>query len=84
MVQHSEPQFKCSICGKMLKTKRRLEAHEMDHTGQKPFQCDKCGKGFSCKPDVTQHKRLVHQIAGPKARPMKREIARGILGFKSE
>ena len=84
MRMHEEPQFKCSICGKGLKTKKRLEAHEMDHTGQKPFQCDVCGKGFSFKPDVSQHKRLVHKIAGSRARPSKREQERGITGFQQD
>ena len=84
MIQHSEPQFKCSYCGKMLMTKARLKAHENEHMGHKPFTCDSCGKSFTDRQALSQHKRLVHKIAGPKARPSKREIASGILEFKSE
>ena len=84
MLMHQEPQFKCSICGKGIKTKERLEAHEMDHKGIKPFQCDTCGKGFSLKADLSQHKRLVHKIAGSRARPSKREQERGVTGFRQE
>merc|ERR1712037_449122 len=84
MMQHNKPQFKCSYCGKMLMKKASLKAHENEHIGHKPFTCDSCGKSFTDRPALAQHKRLVHKIAGPKAKPMKRELARGIFEFKSE
>ena len=64
--------------------KASLKAHENEHIGHKPFTCDSCGKSFTDRPALAQHKRLVHKIAGPKAKPMKRELARGIFEFKSE
>ena len=84
MMKHKDPQFKCSICGKMLKTKQTLLAHEMDHTGHRPFHCEVCGKGFTCKDNVRQHKRLVHKMAGPRARPSRREREKGITGFQQD
>ena len=84
MLMHKDPQFKCSICGKMLKTAKSLLAHEMDHTGHRPYSCEVCGKGFSCKENLRQHKRLVHKIAGPSARPTRREREKGITGFHQD
>ena len=81
MVRHYDPQFKCSFCGKMLKTKNQLGEHERLHTGETPFECSVCGKGFTGKPALCQHKRLVHQITGPRAKPMRRELERGITEF---
>ena len=82
MQRHEDPQFKCSFCGKMLKTNGRLVAHERAHTGENPFQCTVCGKSFTDQAALGQHKRLVHQITGPRAKPMKRELQRGITEFK--
>ena len=38
METHEEPKFKCSFCGKKLKTAENLEYHEREHRGEKPFQ----------------------------------------------
>ena len=38
METHEEPKFKCSFCGKMLKTAENLEYHEREHRGEKPFK----------------------------------------------
>ena len=81
MLIHQEPKFGCGSCGKMLKTKQSLIAHEREHAGIRPFECNVCGKRFSEKAAVNQHKRLVHKIAGPNAKPMRRELERGITAF---
>ena len=81
MLVHQEPKFGCGSCGKMLKTKQSLVAHEREHAGIRPYECNVCGKQFSDNAAVTQHKRLVHKIAGPNAKPMRREQERGITSF---
>ena len=84
MLRHKEPQFKCSFCGKMLKKKVQLVAHERLHTGETPCTCSACGKGFTHRAALTQHRRLVHKITGPLAKPMRRELERGVTEFHVE
>ena len=67
MKKHADPQFQCSFCEKKLKSKNSLEAHERDHTGERPFTCDICGKGFKSSGVLLIHKQGVHKIFGSKA-----------------
>lgn len=78
---HKKASFECGTCGKMLKTKQTLTAHEREHAGIRPFACNVCSKNFSDNAALKQHKRLVHKVAGPNAKPMRRELARGITAF---
>ena len=67
MAKHFEPQFQCSHCDKKLKSKKSLVAHEMEHTGERPYKCDVCAAGFTSTSARLQHKQGVHKIFGPKA-----------------
>ena len=55
--------FKCRHCGKVVKTKDNLTAHERIHTGEKPFPCSRCDSSFASTKGLSQHMRGVHKVA---------------------
>ena len=67
MAKHFEPQFQCGHCEKKLKSKASLVAHEMEHTGERPYKCEVCGAGFKSTSARIIHKQGVHKIFGPKS-----------------
>ena len=51
----------CLICGKLWLSPSLLKRHMRSHTGERPFNCDFCGKAFSIKSTLTTHYQRVHR-----------------------
>ena len=46
--------WRCDQCGKCLSSKQSLMSHKRIHTGEKPFQYDKCNKSFKTNKNAFQ------------------------------
>nr|XP_039264243.1 zinc finger protein 227-like [Styela clava] len=46
---------KCEICGKMLSSVQRKTVHMKQHTGERPYKCDVCGKSYCDKGALKKH-----------------------------
>lgn len=42
-------QAECDLCGKQFLYKRQLQKHMLTHTGNYPYKCLICNKGYSCR-----------------------------------
>jgi len=50
----------CNICGKLFGSPAELARHYRVHTGERPFKCKHCGKGFTQKVHWQSHLMLKH------------------------
>ena len=53
-------EFKCEICNKMFFTNGNKTRHMKVHTGQKDHQCSECGKSYTERRYLEDHKRIAH------------------------
>ncbi|XP_060566445.1 zinc finger protein 415-like, partial [Ruditapes philippinarum] len=45
----------CNMCGKLFPSNWKLQRHMRVHTGEKPFVCSFCDKGFNVKSNLKVH-----------------------------
>lgn len=51
------PQTNCPVCGKGFKLRAQLKVHLKLHAGAKPFNCNKCKRGFKYSWNLDKHKK---------------------------
>lgn len=47
--------LKCGFCGQIVKFMSQFIIHQRIHTGERPFKCPECGKGFSKNSNLNLH-----------------------------
>ena len=52
--------FECQVCGLKMASRGKVKVHLLSHTGEKPFVCTTCGKGFTVRYKLRRHNEDVH------------------------
>ncbi len=55
MLKHYGTRRQCEYCTKSFSHRRGLEMHLCEHTGQYPYNCDFCKRGFTRKGYYEKH-----------------------------
>lgn len=56
----------CQVCNKTFPSYASMMIHRRTHTGERPYVCPICSKGFNVKSNLLRHLRTLHdQIVSP-------------------
>ncbi|XP_046455032.1 zinc finger protein 236-like isoform X2 [Daphnia pulex] len=55
-----KPRFRCSHCSMEFDKPSLRARHERVHTGERPYKCDQCNRGFSQKNSLVSHQKAIH------------------------
>ena len=62
--KHKELKFTCKVCGKGFPFVSNRDSHELSHTTDKTFKCNKCDKAYINKGGLVKHERLIPRNFG--------------------
>ncbi|XP_069478566.1 zinc finger and BTB domain-containing protein 8A-like [Ambystoma mexicanum] len=66
--------FKCPHCPHTVKRKADMKRHLRCHTGERPFPCPACGKGFTRLEHLRGHYQTIHEACKLVCRKCKRPV----------
>lgn len=57
---HSNSNFQCDICKRIIKNKQSLVTHMLRHSGSKSYTCEQCAASFYTLSELCNHRRFQH------------------------
>lgn len=64
----------CEFCHKVFSKGHKLNIHRRIHTGEKPYSCETCGKGFARKDHMIKHMNVHLKYRQATKSPKKPEV----------